>query len=78
MYAFSLGGTEKFDGFWSSLRRLVGRRAVNTGRLSATAKRAWFDKNVRVAQWHWWHLHSNRFELVGSYLKSFREDSAFF
>ena len=28
---FVLGGTQKVDGYWASLRRFVGKRSVNTG-----------------------------------------------
>ena len=73
-----LGGTQKVDGFWASLRRLIGRKGVNTGARDGTAKRDWFRKNVRVAQWLHWHRHENRFELFATYLAKARESQHFF
>lgn len=73
-----LGGTKKIDGFWATLRRVIGRKGINTGARDDTAKRAWFHKNVRVAQWLYWHASEDRFKLFASYLKQFREANAFF
>ena len=73
-----MGRAEKVDGFWSSLRRMIGRCAANTGKSSAGAKRLWFRANVRVAQWHWWHLDANRFRLFGGYLSKSSYATDFF
>ena len=59
-----LAGTQKIDGFWAYFRRLVGRRSVNTGD-NSSHKRAYFHSLVRVAQFHQWFLHEDRFALLG-------------
>ena len=71
-----VGGTQKIDGFWSSLRRLVGRVPVNTGAQAGDSKRARFHRLVRVAQWHWWHLGQSRFEALGKAFKRQRDEEA--
>ena len=67
-----LGGTQYVDGLWPFLRTQVGRKAVNTG-LPLSEKREWLHFLVRCAQWRWWFLDHNRFELYGSYLRQARE-----
>ena len=63
-----LAGTQYVDGFWPFVRRTIGRKAVNTG-LSFSEQRFWLHANVRFAQWRYWFLDQNRFEIYGSYLK---------
>ena len=64
------GGTEKVDGHWAWLRRAVGRTGLNTGKQDDEEKRIYLAKLVRVAQWRYWFLESNRFELFGRILAS--------
>ena len=73
-----LGGTEKVDGFWATLRRLIGRKGVNTGARDKTAKRDWFHKNVRVAQWLYWFADDDRFKRFASYVQQSREGNDYF
>ena len=70
------GRTEKIDGFWALLRRTIGKRATNTGR-SGTAQREWFHNLVRVSQWHYWNLHSDRFAILGACFRAEREAASF-
>ena len=65
------GGTQKVDGYWATLRRAIGRSAVNTGKQGDDAKRSFLSKLVRVAQWRSWHLEKNRFELLGGILRDY-------
>ena len=66
-----IGGTQKVDGYWASLRRGIGRRSIPTGE-AGTRARAWLLKLVRVHQWHWWNLNQDRFELFGKLLDQLR------
>jgi hypothetical protein len=62
-----LGGTQKIDGYWASLKRAVGRKSANTGE-DGTAARQWLLSLVRVHQWHVWNLDECRFTLFGDIL----------
>lgn len=57
-----LCGTQIIDGFWASLRREVGRTGVQTGDEDSTTRER-LSSLVRVFQWHWWHLHTDRYPL---------------
>ena len=72
-----LGGTQKIDGFWASLRRFIGRKACNTG-TADSVKREWLHANVRCFQWHWWNLHLDRFEQFGKLLANRRDEADWF
>ena len=69
-----LGGTQKIDGFWASMRRYVGKKSVNTGD-TETAKRDWLNAMVRVFQWHWWNLKADRFRMFGELIAKHRDDA---
>ena len=59
----TLGGTQQVDGFWAYLRSMVGKVSVQTGLATDSDKRLHFSKLVRLAQWHYRHLHENRFAM---------------
>ena len=65
------GGTQYVDGLWQFLRKEISRQAVNIDQ-SSTAARDHLLILVRVAQWRWWYLDANRFELDGGYLRAAR------
>ena len=67
-------GTQKVDGYWATLRRNVGKRAVNTG-AAGTAKREWLCKLVRVHQWLHWGLGKDCFMQLGALYRKRREDA---
>ena len=67
-----VGGTQYVDGFWRFLRKEVSRQAVSTGKAKRAATRQLLLILVRVAQWRWWYLDANRFELYASYLRAAR------
>ena len=48
-----LKGTQKIDGYWASLRRLVGKLSVETGHSSYAARRGWLRALVCAHQWRW-------------------------
>ena len=73
----TLGGTEKVDGYWATLRREVGRKAVNTGEQDSQ-NREWLHQLVRVHQWHYWHANVDRFKLFGQLLAARRSARDFF
>ena len=66
-----VGRTQFIDGFWPFLKDEVGRKAVNTG-LGGSEQRSWLYSLVRVAQWRWWNLDKNCFQIYGSYLAAAR------
>ena len=72
-----LKGTQKIDGDWASLRRLVGKLSVETGHSSDADRRAWLHGLVRVHQWRWWHLGQERFELLGKLFAAKRASLSF-
>jgi hypothetical protein len=66
-----LGGTQRVDGYWSALRKFVGRRSVNTG-FAGTRERDWLHALMRVHQWNNWNLHKCRFKLLGKVFTQWR------
>ena len=66
-------GTQKIDGYWATLRRAVGRKGYNTG-AKGTERRERLEQVVRTHQWTYWHLHEDRFTLLGGLYKRFREE----
>ena len=69
---FVLGGTQKVDGYWASLRRFVGKRSVNTGSHPDAHRRLMLKQYVRVHQWCWWHLNVDRFALFADIVSNRR------
>ena len=69
-----LGGTQKIDGLWASMRRYVGEISANTGD-TETAKRDLLNAMVRVFQWHWWNLKADRFRMFGELIAKHRDDA---
>lgn len=66
-----LGGTQRVDGYWSSLRRCVGKRSLNTG-VTGSARRDWLIAVIRCHQWEYWNLDVCRFKLLGEVLQKWR------
>ena len=69
---FVLGGTQKVDGYWASLRRFVGKRSINTGDHPDAHRRVMLRQYVRVHQWCWWHLDEDRFDLFSDLVSNRR------
>ena len=66
-------GTELIDGYWATLRRLAGRKSVNTGGPDDEYTRDYLRKTVRFAQFlHWYHT-EDRLVFFGGLLKKHRE-----
>ena len=70
-----LGGTEKVDGFWAMLRAAMSRTTLNTG-AAGTPARQWLVTCLRVFQWHYWHLHEDRFTRFGALVAARRRAAA--
>ena len=71
-----LGGTQKIDGYWATLRREVGKKSYNTG-AKGSEKRRRLEMMVRTHQWFHWNLHRDRFTLLGELYKRFWEKATF-
>ena len=69
-------GTQVIDGFWTSLRRFVGRLGVKTGAPESDQRKRLLML-IRDFQWHWWHLHEDRFPLFGKLVQERRHEKAF-
>ena len=71
-----LAGTQKIDGYWATMRREVGKRAVQTGATAASEKRKRLHQLVRVHQWHYWHQDADRFALFAALWRNVCADAA--
>ena len=60
------------DGFWAFLRREIGRTGVQTGEEDSTTRERLY-KLALVFQWHWWHLHTDRWPLFCALVRAARE-----
>ena len=71
-------GTEIIDGFWATLRAMVGRKGINTGKQGDNVKRETLYRTVRFAQWKHWYYNADRFKIFGTYLAKYRLANNFF
>ena len=71
-----IAGTEKIDGYWATMRREVGKRAVQTGATATSEKRQRLHQLVHVHQWQYWHQDADRFAMFAALWRDVCTDAA--